>query len=523
MTGWILGYPAVKNKGFESAYVTTLGVLESVPVIGFFPLVLLFFIYKIGGALGVELAADFLVFDAVVWNIWVGIYQAFKTVPKEWVEVGENYGYSTPKLIRRIYVPFSVPRIAANLFPSVADGLFYLTVSEVISVGAHTYQTLGVGSLITRFLSTNDIVAVYVSLASLAVAVVAVTLSLRVFANWAVSRYTVDTDVPIVRRGRLRTRYSIIVARSLSMNTMARLSTYARRLTPRLGAPKTDEGHVSRGARFLRSLPRHKRIMVAVPGAVFIAFVAYSIVNLVAGVPRSTWLMLLDGTPYDLYGLLVDYARVTIITLASLGLAFTLGYLLAVRKTAEKIGLPIIQAFSSFPAPAYFPLLFVFTYPLAASIMHGFADEFYVLLLGWLSTFYYVLYSFWMGVKALPSEYWEVSRNLDMGFLSRMRRVVIPATLPYLVSGLASTVNSAWGGLEIGEYWNDIYGSRNLGVHTGLIRALDLATAQGNLTVAGWLSFLFAVVVVAYSLLFTKRLMDLSRKKYVAEEGIYAA
>ncbi|MEM3271149.1 MAG: sugar ABC transporter permease, partial [Metallosphaera sp.] len=59
--------------------------------------------------------------------------------------------------------------------------------------------------------------------------------------------------------------------------------------------------------------------------------------------------------------------------------------------------------------------------------------------------------------------------------------------------------------------------------HEGLMKELALADSQGNLALIGWLSILFAIVVVIYSILFTRKLLDLSREKYVAEEGIYAA
>ncbi|MEM3857459.1 MAG: ABC transporter permease subunit, partial [Thermoprotei archaeon] len=335
LTGWLLAYPAAKNRGFESAYVTALGVLESVPVIGFFPLVLVFFLYRIGGSLGTELAADFLVFDAVVWNIWVGTYQAFKTIPKEWVEVGENYGYSTFKKIWKVYVPFSVPRIAANLFPSFADGLFYLTVSEVVTIGLHTYETFGAGSLITNYLSEGQLSSVYYTLLFLAVAVVTATLALRLFANWAVAKFTVDTDIPITRRGRIRARYSITTARTLSMNTMARLSSYARRLTPRSVRTQGETRLPQRLRSFIHSLPKHSRLIVAVVGFSLLAYIGYSAWILVSGVGYATWFYLISNTPNFLYGLLVDYIRVAVITGASFVLATTLGYMLAVKKGVE--------------------------------------------------------------------------------------------------------------------------------------------------------------------------------------------
>ncbi len=124
LTGWFLAYASIKSKFFENTYIILIEIFESVPVITFFPVVLIIFIDRVGGPLGVEMAADFLVFTAVVWNIWMGEYQAFKTVPREMVEVVENSKYKLFGKLRTLYIPFSIPRIAANLFPSVSDGFF---------------------------------------------------------------------------------------------------------------------------------------------------------------------------------------------------------------------------------------------------------------------------------------------------------------------------------------------------------------------------------------------------------------
>jgi ABC-type anion transport system, duplicated permease component len=113
--------------------------------------------------------------------------------------------------------------------------------------------------------------------------------------------------------------------------------------------------------------------------------------------------------------------------------------------------------------------------------------------------------------------------NLKLGFWTKMRKIILPATFPYIIAGMSSTINSAWGGLAIGEYWPDIYQSQTLEVRTGLMKALAVADNQGNLALVGWLSLIFAIIVVIYSVLFTRKMMDLARKKYVAEEGIYAA
>jgi len=219
-----------------------------------------------------------------------------------------------------------------------------------------------------------------------------------------------------------------------------------------------------------------------------------------------------------------DYLRVIVVTLAALALALTLGYVLATHHRASLTLAPIVQAISAFPAPAYFPLIFIATYPLfSATLPAAYATEIYVFTLGFLSCFYYVFFDFWIGVQAIPTQFWEVMHNYELGWGSRMRRIIIPGTFPYLVTGLSSTINSAWAGIEIGEFWPYIDGTHSLEVRDGMMKYIGLNMSIGNVANAAWVSLLFAIVVAIYGIVFTRNLMDLARKKYVVEEGVYAA
>jgi len=56
-----------------------------------------------------------------------------------------------------------------------------------------------------------------------------------------------------------------------------------------------------------------------------------------------------------------------------------------------------------------------------------------------------------------------------------------------------------------------------------MMKLIDVATNEGNIVLASWVSLIFGIIVAVYSILFTRKLMDLARKKYIAEEGIYLA
>ena len=461
-----------------------------------------------------ELAADFLVFTAVVWNIWMGEYQAFKTVPREMVEVVENSRFGLFSKLRYLYIPFSVPRITANLFPSVSDGFFYITVSEVFEVGIHTYQTFGIGSVLDTFVADGQLFNIEMALLIMGIAIVAIIIILREFSKYAVGRYTLDTDAPVMKRGRLNLKETTRVFAVLSKNPLTRLARYYKY--------REGDKHEETYEKKEKKQKRFKYVY-AVIGIIILIAILYEAISLITSVKLSEWGVLIGKTPSLLIGLGYDYLRVGTILLVSMIIAIFLGYYLAVNRRAEKYGIPLIQSLSAYPAPIYFPFLFILTEPFIFSIFGVYTNELYVLSLGFISTFYYVFYSFWMGVKAMPSEYWEITRNLNLGYFRKMRKVILPSTFPYLISGISSTINSAWGGLMIGEYWPAIYGTHSLTVQTGLMKTIDIATATGDIALAAWGSLIFGIIVAVYSVLFTRKMMDLAQKKYVAEEGVYAA
>ncbi len=521
LTAWGLAYLAVKSRKFENAYVPFVNVLESIPVIAFLPIVLLIFIQGLGGFWGVEIATDFLVFDAVCWNVWIGAYQAFKTVPEHLLEVSDNYGFSFGRKMWTLYIPHSIPRVTSNLFSSFADAFFYISVSEVFTVGVNTYQTFGIGTLIANFVKQSDFIGVYYSLVFIAIGVIGVTALLTMLSKSGVAKYGVDTSYEIKRRSPWLSRRfrAVDVFRSRTRY----ISRYARKIV-HPAHRGGFEGEAGAPTPIRQIMKVALKSLTFCLGLIIVVYLVYSSLLIAFAVPQEQWQAFLTSTPYLLYSMGADYLRVLVVTLASLAVALTLGYLLATNHTASLTLAPIVQAISAFPAPTYFPLVFIATFPLfAATLPAGYSTEIYVFTLGFLSSFYYIFFDFWIGVQAIPTQFWEVMRNYDLGWGTRMRRIIIPGTFPYLVTGISSTINSAWAGIEIGEFWPKIDGTHSLEVRDGMMKYIGLNMSNGHVANAAWVSLLFAIVVAIYGIVFTRNLMDLARKKYVVEEGVYAA
>ena len=77
------GHLAARSRFARRLILPTLDVLQSVPILGFFPAAVGFFIGLFrGSALGVEAAAVFLIFTSMFWNLAFGVYESLITLPR---------------------------------------------------------------------------------------------------------------------------------------------------------------------------------------------------------------------------------------------------------------------------------------------------------------------------------------------------------------------------------------------------------------------------------------------------------
>ncbi len=76
------GYLSASNRPAERVMIPTLDILQSVPIIGFFPVVLLIFVNLLPGSwAGPNLASIFLIFTSMSWNMVFGVYRVPEVGP----------------------------------------------------------------------------------------------------------------------------------------------------------------------------------------------------------------------------------------------------------------------------------------------------------------------------------------------------------------------------------------------------------------------------------------------------------
>lgn len=76
----VTGVAMARNKYVESILLPILDVLQSIPILGFFPAVLAVFVTTLGPVAGGELSSIFLITTSLVWNMIFGVYSSVKSL-----------------------------------------------------------------------------------------------------------------------------------------------------------------------------------------------------------------------------------------------------------------------------------------------------------------------------------------------------------------------------------------------------------------------------------------------------------
>ena len=126
---------AAKSRRAEAILLPILDILQSVPVLGFISVTVVFFTSLAPGrVLGAELASVFAIFTSQAWNMAFSFYHSVRTVPEELVEASRCFRFSPWMRFLRLELPFAMPPLVWNMMMSMSGGWFFVVASEAISV-----------------------------------------------------------------------------------------------------------------------------------------------------------------------------------------------------------------------------------------------------------------------------------------------------------------------------------------------------------------------------------------------------
>jgi len=101
--GVSFGILASTNKTASIMLVPFIDLLQSIPILGYFPAVILFFISLFQGSeIGIELSAVLLLFTSMAWAIFFGVVGAIKGIPTNIVESAKSFGLTGFRYTRHV-------------------------------------------------------------------------------------------------------------------------------------------------------------------------------------------------------------------------------------------------------------------------------------------------------------------------------------------------------------------------------------------------------------------------------------
>jgi len=423
------GYWASASPLGRRLILPALDLLQAVPILGFFPAAVFFFIRVFhGAAIGIEAAAVFLIFTSQAWNMAFSVYESLTTIPDDLRTAARVSGVSGVVLWRRLLLPACASRLVYNSMLSWAGGWYFLIASEIIAVGQSTWVLPGLGSYVGQSITLGRFGLTAAGLLSLVGLITLLHIVVwSPLEAWS-ERFRYETSaagertVPLVRtllrRAPLVRRALTRMGRRLGSG-LGRLAAVASHVLSRtwvlplaaLGALAALSGLVYGAVQTIEVLVRPLPAEAAtIPSALFFSFlrllVAYGI-SLAWTVPLACWISL-SG-----------------------------------RRAARVM--PVVQVLASVPATAFFPILVL------AVLRLGFNLNVSAVALVLTGMQWYLLFNLVAAAQAMPEDLRELARATGAGGLFYLRRFFLPAALPSLVTGSLTAWGGGWNALVLAE------------------------------------------------------------------------
>jgi NitT/TauT family transport system permease protein len=496
-TALLVGISAGVNGKVERLVIPLLDVLQSVPILGFFPIAIYFLSTSIP-FIGTELAAIFLIFTCTFWNIAFGVYESVRSIPSSVREIIDLARLSWTSRLTRVYLPASVPKIADQLPASIANAFYFLTASEIIVLGKEAYALKGIGVLILRSIESGDMFSVAASLAAVVLSIsAAYFFVINPFISYA-DKYRFDIVQEHARPLRMASPRIIPPIRKQFLRPLTRFSANAHRILP---TALISIRHVSWG--IIRS------IMIVFLIAVLFLLVAqfyaefpdiYATLQGVLAAAASI------GAIPTLEAVGFSMLRVAICVSANLAASLILVYLFVEKwGNLKEFILPLLQIVASLPAPLIFPLVA----PLFE--ISALTREVGAILLMSLGTFWYIFYSTLGGFGRVHREYQELAEMYRISGIAKFRYIYLPFATPSIVTGLVTATGGAWNTIIVAERLGS-EGAIFSVDSPGLGKLMAALAEAGELHALTYTVIVMTAVIVAINRIFWRRLYDYAVK-----------
>ena len=500
----VYGYWVAKHRPSGWVLLPLLDLLQSIPVLGFMPgLVLGLMAIFPGSNLGLELAAVLMIFTGQVWNMTFSFHRSLTSLPKDQADAAQAFRFSWWQRLRWVELPFATTGLVWNSMMSMAGGWFFLMLSETFTLGERDFRLPGLGSYMQAALNAGDWPAMIEGVVAMILMITLLDQLLwRPLVVWA-ERFRVEDNAA----------ESAQQSWFLTLLRRSPLLTHLGRQRPVVSEPPGEAIAVVRVYPISSAAPRWGTMLAWLGLGVLIASLGWGtweLLVLVVQVPVVlptgadaatgivSWIDICRGTGLTALRVL---GALVLATLWALPAGLAIGR----SPTWSRRLQPVVQVAASFPAPMLFPLFLLLFHLVGLPLGIG------SMLLMLLGTQWYVLFNVIAGAQALPSDLREVGASFRLPRSQRFLTLEAPGVFPALVTGWVTAAGGAWNASIVAEYltWREqVYAVDGLG------SLISSAAAHANYPALAGAVTAMALTVVIINVVLWHRLRRLAQERY---------
>ena len=470
-----------------------LDVLQSVPVLGFLPGLVLALVGLFPHSnTGLELACVLMIFTGQVWNMTFSYYDSLRGVPADFRVLGRLYAFKWYHRFFKIELPSGAQGLLYNSMVSMAGGWFFLSITEAFKLGDQDFRVPGIGSYMSVATKQGDLRAQILGVVTMGVVIVAVDrLVWWPLVLWS-RKFKLDDFGA--------TSETSAVQRWLDRSRAAQaFSQFFQRQFVRLMPPPAPL--LATAAAAAPAQPRRAgRVFYHVILALLAAGAAWGVVRfavLLAHVTMTDWLEILRDT---------GWSFLRVLTAVTLGTLWTVpvGVWIGLNPKLSSRLQPFVQFAASFPAPMLYPWILFLVLGMGGSLEWGAVP---LIMLG---TQWYILFNVAGAAAAVPADIVSCAALLRLSRWRWWRQFILPAIFPGLVTGWITAAGGAWNATIVSEF---VEVGGKIQEATGLGAYISRATDAGHFPQLAAAVLTMAVVVVGINRALWKPLQTLANDR----------
>ena len=494
-----VGIFAATNKTAERIIIPVWDIFQTLPILAFFPFVIFVVVATLPGYIGINAAVIFLIVTSMIWNITFGVYEAIKTIPDEFFEIGRIFNLSPLERLRKILIPASMTKVIEQSALSWSIGLFYLVTSEIFSTGNAAYTVkYGIGVALTNLAFSGNFGYYAIGIGVFVCFVIATRFLLFGYLKKRFQGYTVNE-----KRAVHETKRSTIVKAIDRINPFSKARSDAVRASVlnarnRIARPavaiRAGAKHVERAGSTARHSLHSYRYLV------YVALVAIALYI----VSTHTYLIpTYAGYEYIvLVAMAATLARVWLVFLVILAVSIPVGVYLIFMSRSSNTYLLLFQIIASIPATILLPLI-------AVSLKNApFHNELVAFVVFFLSGIWYLIFSIMSNKSTIPNSVYEVKSIFGVKGRKAWKDIYIKAILPGIITGSITAIAAEWNASIVAERFTTTAvgnGTVITSVNLGLGKLLDTSLAGGNITLMVIALINLTIVIVVINRFFWKK------------------